>query len=79
MTIALIKLKQGIGRLIRSMTDTGVIAILDSRVNTEGAYRKLVLEMLHDYPIAKTLSCIQRFLKRIKPLKYWECFFPTST
>ena len=33
---AIITLKQGIGRLIRSKTDTGVIAILDSRLRTKG-------------------------------------------
>lgn len=31
----LLRLKQGVGRLIRSMTDTGVIAILDPRVLTK--------------------------------------------
>lgn len=33
---AIITLKQGIGRLIRSKTDRGVIAILDSRLRTKG-------------------------------------------
>ena len=33
---AVITLKQGIGRLIRSKTDRGVIAILDSRLRTKG-------------------------------------------
>lgn len=33
---AIISLKQGIGRLIRSSTDKGVIAILDSRLRTKG-------------------------------------------
>ncbi len=33
---AVITLKQGIGRLIRSKTDKGVIAILDSRLKTKG-------------------------------------------
>jgi len=28
-------LKQGVGRLIRTETDRGVIAILDSRINTK--------------------------------------------
>lgn len=32
---AIMALKQGVGRLIRSETDRGVIAILDSRVNTK--------------------------------------------
>ena len=33
---AVISLKQGIGRLIRSSTDRGVIAILDPRLRTKG-------------------------------------------
>src|SRR5213076_44004 len=33
---AVISLKQGIGRLIRSKTDRGVIAILDPRLRTKG-------------------------------------------
>ena len=33
---AVITLKQGIGRLIRSRTDRGIIAILDPRIKTKG-------------------------------------------
>jgi ATP-dependent DNA helicase DinG len=42
---AVIKLKQGFGRLIRSRTDTGIVAILDSRVKTK-RYGKMFLEAL---------------------------------
>jgi REP element-mobilizing transposase RayT len=42
---AVIKLKQGFGRLIRSKTDRGIVAILDSRVTTK-RYGKLFLEGL---------------------------------
>jgi ATP-dependent DNA helicase DinG len=42
---AVIKLKQGFGRLIRSKTDRGIVAILDSRVKTK-RYGKLFLEGL---------------------------------
>jgi Rad3-related DNA helicase/REP element-mobilizing transposase RayT len=42
---AIIKLKQGFGRLIRSRTDTGIVAILDSRVKTK-RYGKLFLDAL---------------------------------
>ena len=41
---AIITLKQGIGRLIRSKTDKGVIALLDSRLRTKG-YGKDFLEV----------------------------------
>jgi ATP-dependent DNA helicase DinG len=42
---AIIKLKQGFGRLIRSRTDTGIVVILDSRV-TSKRYGKLFLDAL---------------------------------
>ena len=42
---AVIKLKQGFGRLIRSATDTGMVAILDPRVLTKG-YGKTFLQAL---------------------------------
>jgi ATP-dependent DNA helicase DinG len=42
---AIIKLKQGVGRLIRSKTDTGIIVVLDSRIKTK-RYGKLFLESL---------------------------------
>jgi Rad3-related DNA helicase/REP element-mobilizing transposase RayT len=42
---AVIKLKQGFGRLIRSKTDTGIVAILDSRVKSK-RYGKLFLDSL---------------------------------
>lgn len=42
---AIIKLKQGVGRLIRSKTDSGSILILDSRVKMK-PYGKIVLESL---------------------------------
>src|SRR5260370_38404150 len=42
---AVIKLKQGFGRLIRSATDTGMVGILDPRVLAKG-YGKTFLEAL---------------------------------
>jgi ATP-dependent DNA helicase DinG len=42
---AVIKLKQGFGRLIRSRTDTGMVVILDPRVLTKG-YGRAFLEAL---------------------------------
>ncbi len=44
---AVIKLKQGFGRLIRSATDTGMVVILDPRVLTKG-YGRSFLEALPD-------------------------------
>ncbi|HXE53849.1 MAG TPA: helicase C-terminal domain-containing protein, partial [Tepidisphaeraceae bacterium] len=42
---AIIKLKQGFGRLIRSKNDSGIVVILDSRVKTK-RYGKLFLDAL---------------------------------
>ncbi|HWP40719.1 MAG TPA: helicase C-terminal domain-containing protein, partial [Tepidisphaeraceae bacterium] len=42
---AVIKLKQGFGRLIRSRTDQGIVVILDSRIKTR-RYGKLFLDAL---------------------------------
>ncbi|HEY0007378.1 MAG TPA: helicase C-terminal domain-containing protein [Tepidisphaeraceae bacterium] len=44
---AIIKLKQGFGRLIRSRSDKGIVVILDSRVRTK-RYGKLFLDALPD-------------------------------
>jgi ATP-dependent DNA helicase DinG len=39
---AIIRLRQGVGRLIRSRTDTGHIVLLDSRVATRRYGRRFV-------------------------------------
>lgn len=52
---AIISLKQGIGRLIRSKTDTGVIALLDSRLRTKG-YGKDFLNSLPKTKITTELK-----------------------
>ncbi|MBM4074259.1 MAG: helicase, partial [Planctomycetes bacterium] len=51
---AIIKLKQGVGRLIRSRTDTGIVAILDPRVRTK-RYGKLFLDSLPNGTIVTDL------------------------
>jgi ATP-dependent DNA helicase DinG len=45
---AVLKLKQGFGRLIRTKTDTGVVVILDPRVLTKG-YGRMFLGALPDF------------------------------
>jgi ATP-dependent DNA helicase DinG len=42
---AVLKLKQGFGRLIRTKTDTGIVVILDPRVRTK-PYGKIFLDSL---------------------------------
>jgi ATP-dependent DNA helicase DinG len=46
-------LAQGAGRLIRSSTDTGVVAVLDSRLATAG-YRHVLLGALP--PMRRTVN-----------------------
>jgi ATP-dependent DNA helicase DinG len=49
---AVIKFKQGFGRLIRTATDTGIVLVTDPRIVTK-AYGKLFLESLPDCPVVK--------------------------
>ena len=68
----IIKLKQGIGRLLRSETDTGIIAILDSRMRSKGAYRAQVLEALSDYHVTDSVEEVRDFFQRVKPKEYFD-------
>ncbi len=47
---AILKFRQGVGRLIRTKQDTGIVAILDNRVLTK-AYGKAFLNMLPKCPV----------------------------
>ena len=67
----LIKLKQGFGRLIRTERDTGVVAILDSRVSEKGAYRKRVLEALPDCRVTSNIISVEQFFKAKKLPEYF--------
>ncbi|MBC8116621.1 MAG: DEAD/DEAH box helicase [Candidatus Saccharimonas sp.] len=49
---AIIRLKQGVGRLIRSRTDTGLVAILDPRIRTK-RYGQLFLDSLPDGEVVR--------------------------
>lgn len=60
---ACLKLKQGIGRLIRSQTDTGVIAILDARINYQ-SYGKIVLKSLPNAYRTQKLEKVEQAFKK---------------
>jgi ATP-dependent DNA helicase DinG len=47
---AILKLRQGVGRLIRTSKDCGIVSILDNRILTK-RYGKLFLDALPDAPI----------------------------
>ena len=67
----LIKLRQGIGRLIRSETDTGLVSILDTRT-LNGAYRNRLNKVLMKYPRVETIEEIEDFFKTVKPETYFS-------
>lgn len=62
----IIKLRQGAGRLIRTETDTGVLAILDARADKNGAYRSRVLKALRKYPLVSTVQQVASFIDSVK-------------
>ncbi|MBX2861294.1 MAG: DEAD/DEAH box helicase [Vampirovibrio sp.] len=55
---AVIRLKQGFGRLIRSQEDTGLVAILDPRLRTKG-YGKRIINSLPKVKVIDTLEAYQ--------------------
>jgi ATP-dependent DNA helicase DinG len=55
---AVIALKQGVGRLIRSATDRGVVALLDPRLRTKG-YGKVFLNSLPPCPVTSDLDTVR--------------------
>jgi len=58
---AVLSLKQGFGRLIRSKTDRGVLALLDTRIQRM-PYGKIFLESLPRYKKTHELADVRRFL-----------------
>jgi ATP-dependent DNA helicase DinG len=58
---AVLALKQGFGRLIRTKTDRGVLALLDSRIQRM-PYGKIFLESLPKYRMTQDLAEVSRFL-----------------
>src|SRR5713226_2097696 len=58
---AVLALKQGFGRLIRSRTDRGVLALLDVRIRTKH-YGGLFLESLPAYRVTSDIGEVERFM-----------------
>ena len=59
---AVLRLKQGLGRLLRSHEDRGVMAILDTRLHTK-SYGKLVINALPPARRTDNLKDVQRFFE----------------
>ena len=58
---AIISLKQGLGRLIRSTTDRGVLAVLDPRLRTKG-YGRRFLASIPPAPVVYELDAVSTFM-----------------
>jgi ATP-dependent DNA helicase DinG len=59
---AVLALKQGFGRLIRSKTDRGILAILDNRIQRM-QYGRIFFESLPEYTATQDLAEIARFME----------------
>jgi ATP-dependent DNA helicase DinG len=60
--MAIIALRQGLGRLIRTRSDRGLLAILDNRIITK-SYGKLFLKSLHAGPLTRNMEEVERFFQ----------------
>ena len=61
--LAILSLKQGLGRLLRHRQDRGVLAVLDPRLRTMG-YGRRFLSSLPSAPVTHDLDAIVRFFER---------------
>jgi ATP-dependent DNA helicase DinG len=61
---AIISLKQGLGRLIRSRDDSGILAVLDSRLWSR-RYGSLFFRSLPNCPVADNIEDLENFFSRI--------------
>jgi ATP-dependent DNA helicase DinG len=59
---AVLALKQGFGRLIRSKTDRGILSILDNRIRRM-QYGKIFTESLPAYTVTQDLADVARFME----------------
>ncbi len=60
---AVLTLKQGFGRLIRSLTDRGVLMLLDPRIRTT-RYGKVFLDSLPNYRRTTEIADVERFFEQ---------------
>jgi ATP-dependent DNA helicase DinG len=61
--VAILMLKQGLGRLIRTASDRGILAVLDSRL-VERAYGRRFLESLPPARLVHDLADVEEFAER---------------
>src|SRR6185437_9839909 len=65
-TSAVITLKQGFGRLIRSLEDRGVLMLLDPRVQ-RARYGRVFLESLPPYRVTQDIGVVEEFFRDQEP------------
>lgn len=70
--VMIARLRQGLGRLIRSETDTGVVAILDYRASRYGKYHRRVLDSIPSYTLVGSIDEVQAFIKSVKNSEYFK-------
>jgi ATP-dependent DNA helicase DinG len=63
---AVITLKQGFGRLIRSLEDRGVLVLLDPRIARK-QYGKAFLDSLPDYRVTRDMAAVREFFGEKAP------------
>ncbi len=62
---AILRLKQGFGRLIRSKSDRGILAILDNRLTTK-PYGRIFLASMPDYEVTDDIEDLVEFMNRAR-------------
>ena len=60
---AVLTLKQGFGRLVRSATDRGVLVLLDNRIQRQ-SYGKVFLDSLPPYRLTQDIADVEQFFER---------------
>ncbi|RJQ48598.1 MAG: hypothetical protein C4538_03540 [Nitrospiraceae bacterium] len=63
---AILQLRQGVGRLIRSADDRGVVAILDTRL-LNSSYGKVVISSLPDMKKVHSIEAVESFFDPVAP------------
>jgi len=60
--LAVLELKQGLGRLLRSSSDRGILSVLDPRLVTK-RYGGIFLKSLPPYRVVRDLESCRRFFE----------------
>jgi ATP-dependent DNA helicase DinG len=60
--LAVLELKQGLGRLLRSRSDRGILSVLDSRLTTK-RYGQTFLASLPPYPVVRDVEACRAFFE----------------